>query len=75
MGLPMATNLAKGGDRGGLRREPRRAGGGRAAARRDVASVADAAAQCAVLFTCLPNDDRARGLGRGRHRVRGAPGP
>jgi 3-hydroxyisobutyrate dehydrogenase len=58
MGLPMATNLAKGGV--ALVAYDASPAAQAAAARLPgatvAASVADAAAQCAVLFTCLPND-------------------
>ena len=58
MGMPMATNLAKGGvplvayDASPAARTAAAALPGATVA----TSVADAAARCAVLFTCLPND-------------------
>ena len=58
MGLPMATNLAKDGvmvvayDAS----PAAQAAAARLPGATVAASVADAAAQCAVLFTCLPND-------------------
>jgi 3-hydroxyisobutyrate dehydrogenase-like beta-hydroxyacid dehydrogenase len=58
MGLPMATNLAKGGvtvvayDAS----PAAQAAAARLPGATVAASVADAAAQCVVLFTCLPND-------------------
>jgi len=62
MGLPMATNLAKGGvtvvayDAS----PAAQAAAARLPGATVAASVAGAAAQCAVLFTCLPNDDIVR---------------
>jgi 3-hydroxyisobutyrate dehydrogenase-like beta-hydroxyacid dehydrogenase len=58
MGLPMATNLAKGGV--GLvvhdASAPALAAAARLPGARAAGSVAEVAGQCAVLFTCLPND-------------------
>jgi len=69
MGLPMATNLAKAGV--GLVVHDASAGaaaqGGELPGATVVQSAADVAGRCAVVFTCLPNDDivRAAYLGAG----------
>src|SRR5260370_9290487 len=79
MGLPMATNLAKGGV--ALVAYDASPAAQAAAARLPgatvAASVADAAAQCAVLFTSLPNPAIVRHgyPGAGRIPSSGRPGP
>jgi 3-hydroxyisobutyrate dehydrogenase len=58
MGLPMATNLAKGGVSLVVHdaSPTALAAGGRLAGASTARSVAELAGQCAVIFTCLPND-------------------
>ena len=78
MGLPMATNLARAGI--ALTVHDSSPAAAAQAGRLPGASVApsagDVAAQCAVLFTCLPNDDVVRGvyLGPGGVAAAGRPG-
>jgi len=78
MGLPMATNLARAGIALTVHDASPAAAAqaGRLPGASVAASAGDVAAQCAVLFTCLPNDDVVRGvyLGSGGIAASGRPG-
>lgn len=78
MGLPMATNLARAGIALTVHDASPAAAAqaGRLPGASVAASAGDVAAQCAVVFTCLPNDDVVRGvyLGPGGIAASGRPG-